>query len=697
MDDYIPTAQRPKAESNTPSAPRTPSQNMLQRHWPLICVALVLVAALAVTGAGLLHRMQTRNSTTFADGTMSTDFDYTTIALDDDPQRYYSISDGTVPALDDLSQSTMDSMFPSAAVFEYPDGTYFTPLRLDERGVLYGEAKPSDDAQADTATQTNRLSLGAYDLAQQSFSMLAEKTDASTYETYRIAAASEGHALVELSDQHNQTSTYTLYDLDEGTSRELLSSTLMPNLHTTAAFFDADGVMLNRFDPEAEHYILEYHDFQGGVTPVERGNCSKAVKLGELWYYVLSDTATGESRLVELNVRNHTKTVLASTADGDRLGQPAMGGDSLFVPLIANGGVQIWRVAVADRTITPLLSLDVMEDDLQANERFLAWTGTPLVEGRNRLQTVLLDLETMTVLSQDNGGIYLSPDSLAWVRYKQPDASIAKGEVYTDRNSEIRYVRDMEQAVDPRQDSSHSAKPDDGADDSSSSHDADGNGSADGDTAGGDTDGNDTDGNNGTNDGSSDAQPNGGDQTQSVRLSVPTMLQDSNDWCGPAALQSVLRYKGIDVSQSTLAAELNTKPVTGTEYVDLARVANAYLFGVADANPSGAGYHVQTIAFGDTSVQTAQLFEQRVKTDMASNDPVFVAIDVAAMYDGFGHGNHMIVVTGYDTDANGAITHYRFIDSMRSVQDATYGGLKIVDAATMMRAIVTNEEPAYVW
>ena len=182
-----------------------------------------------------------------------------------------------------------------------------------------------------------------------------------------------------------------------------------------------------------------------------------------------------------------------------------------------------------------------------------------------------------------------------------------------------------------------------------------------------------------------------------VRLDVPTRTSESDYGCVPAALQSVLNYKGISVSQSQLATEMNTKPVTGTEYVDLAQVANKYLFGVEDPNPQGAGYHVQTIAIGDTSDATRQRFVERVKRDIASNDPVFVAIDAAALYPGVATGNHMVVVTGYDADEHGTITRYRYVESIPSLQDATYAGLRIATADEMMHAIVTNEEPAYIW
>ncbi|MDO4467246.1 MAG: C39 family peptidase [Bacillota bacterium] len=61
--------------------------------------------------------------------------------------------------------------------------------------------------------------------------------------------------------------------------------------------------------------------------------------------------------------------------------------------------------------------------------------------------------------------------------------------------------------------------------------------------------------------------------TERYFLQVPTYVQETSYYCSVAALQSVMAYHGIYVSQVELATDLRTDPVTGTEYEDLARVA----------------------------------------------------------------------------------------------------------------------------
>lgn len=183
-----------------------------------------------------------------------------------------------------------------------------------------------------------------------------------------------------------------------------------------------------------------------------------------------------------------------------------------------------------------------------------------------------------------------------------------------------------------------------------------------------------------------------------VQLSVPQSVQENNYFCGPASLQMVLRYHGISVSQSQLAKEMNTVPVTGTEYNDLAKVVNKYLFNNSNVGPNDPGYHVQTLQRYDTDPEIAKTFEKRVKQNISTNDPVFLAVDVKALYPNLSSANHLIVLTGYTVyTGTDKIAYYYYLDPSYAVQDDIYGGLKTVTSEELINAIVSNVEPAYIW
>lgn len=183
-----------------------------------------------------------------------------------------------------------------------------------------------------------------------------------------------------------------------------------------------------------------------------------------------------------------------------------------------------------------------------------------------------------------------------------------------------------------------------------------------------------------------------------VQLILNQSVQENGYFCVPACLQMVLKYKNIEKSQSELAAELNTKQNTGTEYVDLARVANKYLFNNENVGYNEPGYHIQTLNRYDRNPQIAIDFERRVRADISTNDPVFVAVDVNALYPNLNSANHMIIVTGYILEeGKDEIAFYYYIDPSYVVQDSIYGGLKIATKEELINTIVVNKEPAYIY
>lgn len=184
----------------------------------------------------------------------------------------------------------------------------------------------------------------------------------------------------------------------------------------------------------------------------------------------------------------------------------------------------------------------------------------------------------------------------------------------------------------------------------------------------------------------------------SVKIDVVQSVQENGYYCVPAVVQMALRHHGIEVDQTSLAQDMNTHPVTGTEYIDTAQVLNSYLFDKRDAAPGEPGYRVQTITIGDTDPQIVADFEHRVKTNLADGYFVLAAIDVHLIYPEQRSGNHMLLITGYTTaPGSDQIVSYRAIDPSYVVQDPVHGGIKIIPADELYNAIINNEEPAYIW
>ena len=192
------------------------------------------------------------------------------------------------------------------------------------------------------------------------------------------------------------------------------------------------------------------------------------------------------------------------------------------------------------------------------------------------------------------------------------------------------------------------------------------------------------------------AQINGIAIGDKVKISLPQSLQETNYYCGPACLQMILANFGIQVSQSELAKQIKTDSITGSEYEDMARVLNSYLF--ADVDLSRSGYRVQTHTRSDEKASALVQFESRVRKNIDDGYPSVIAIDLNKIYPQLPSANHVVVCNGYIKKFNSQeIAFYYIIDPYDKVQDATYGGLKVVTPQELIDAIIDNVEPAYIW
>lgn len=182
-----------------------------------------------------------------------------------------------------------------------------------------------------------------------------------------------------------------------------------------------------------------------------------------------------------------------------------------------------------------------------------------------------------------------------------------------------------------------------------------------------------------------------------IRLNVPEKVQETNYYCAVACLQMVLEYHGISASQSELASAMNTVPVTGTEYADLAREASKYIFGKEPQNSSEPGYRAVLWDRNAGNTQTRKQFESRAVSDLANKDPLFVSINPGVAYPGNVEGVHELVVYGADFNEQGKAERYYCIDPNYNERDAAYGGKKVFTADELWNAMNNNPEPGYVW
>lgn len=179
-------------------------------------------------------------------------------------------------------------------------------------------------------------------------------------------------------------------------------------------------------------------------------------------------------------------------------------------------------------------------------------------------------------------------------------------------------------------------------------------------------------------------------------ISIQPFMQENSYYCVPACVQSVLALHGVSLSQSELASEMRTDPVTGTEYVDFARVVNRYAFGVEQPGTGEPGYRVQTVAIHESDPNAKALFFERIQNDLKTNDPVFCAIDRQGVFSELSSANHMILVIGCQTspDTN-EIESFTLFDPYP--YETHPEAIFTVSPDLLWKSLVQNVEPAYIW
>lgn len=186
------------------------------------------------------------------------------------------------------------------------------------------------------------------------------------------------------------------------------------------------------------------------------------------------------------------------------------------------------------------------------------------------------------------------------------------------------------------------------------------------------------------------------EHTSSKQLQLPFHFQETSYYCVPACIQMVLEYYGIYETQEVLAKELDTSAMTGTEYVDMAKVLNYHIFGKEEVTLEEAGFRIQTLSRHDRDDMKKADLSRRIKQNIDGNYPVFVAVDLKTVYPEYNvSANHMIIIHGYEMDeTNTQLQSVMILDPYEKISQ--YNRSKL-DFSILYEALILNEEPAYIY
>lgn len=554
--------------------------------------------------------------------------------LQNESQSYMNITPVKENKYEEFSKKSIDSLLNNSVVISYPNDTYFVPTYLDNEHRLIGQ----------TSTNDENVFLTIHNLSTLEFKKIKKADGTKGYTSIRVIYSDKDYLMFEELDQKLQKSNLMIYRYKNGETFNITTICDIPPISYSQATKMEDGLILNLYNSETKMYSNYIYTFSNNsLKIIEDENCGFPIYQNKKIFYVLIDNQNSITKLVEYNVKNGKKEILYETKGQESyISGMYCDGNEIYMTLHSEMKEDWYFVDLETELLKYEFTTDLIES-VQFKNGYLSWVGSPKIENRIRLEYFLCNSNHEVTYINDNGMILLSDNGLVCITYKKQDVEIPKGEMYLDENTYISFFTFDENSSDDKYVNKEVPKK---------------------------------------------------ENTYDNNINLDQSIQETEYYCAPACAQMLFKLHDIYMSQKEIAIEMNTVPITGTEYIDFARVINKYVFGkeiVLDGEP---GYRVQNVLNGDYY----QKFEQRVKIDVNSGDPLFVSVDVSKLYPKLNvSANHMVIITGFSCDFEGNIINYYLVDPWYLVQDEIYKGLKVVSANELKNAMLASNEPAYIW
>ena len=135
-----------------------------------------------------------------------------------------------------------------------------------------------------------------------------------------------------------------------------------------------------------------------------------------------------------------------------------------------------------------------------------------------------------------------------------------------------------------------------------------------------------------------------------INLSVPSVKQEKDYTCGPASLQAVCAYYGVQISQEELEKICGTSEKKGTSYRGMIDAANELGFGHRERKGATIRQIEQKINRGKPVI-VAYMLDNRDETSLPNKFVSGGIGDLPKVFRGMREGlvvDHLSIVSGYD-------------------------------------------------
>lgn len=345
-------------------------------------------------------------------------------------KKEFSLLKKEVLMLEDINMVDSNSIFYDSKVLDYIDNVYFSPIYLNNHGVLFGYAYDFEDR--------NQTYLLAYELNTAEVKTLNIEKVKTYMEALTVHWARDNLVLIER--YSNQSAQYLLYDLNTDDYDVIHETMNTPSMHIANVSSHGDMLMLNVYSSFTGRYeLLSYSLETKQLENVEDENCNDPVYFRGLWYYLKIDNDSLKTELIAYDPITHEKKSIYQEIGYDGyLTWLDSDGENLYLTTTGQDVNRCYKLDMENSVIIPLFETSYM-GSIDAQKGYMTWVGSKTIPNRSRLQYFLYDTVNNIHYLFDGGDICLSESGIMWIEYLKPEEEIMKGEVFTSNNSRIRY------------------------------------------------------------------------------------------------------------------------------------------------------------------------------------------------------------------------------------------------------------------
>lgn len=329
-----------------------------------------------------------------------------------------------------LTKKPASDLLSNSASISYPDDYHYIPSHLMTEGRLLGQAVSKKDG---------KKYLALIELPSGRFHILRELS--SQAETYNVVVhQTRGNDIFfEEFNQEKSESHYYLMNLETTEVKLITSVQNIPAIHYTEAVLTEEVLYMCIADEMNVYRIYHYQLGTETLQIIEDENSATPIVFQDTLYYLKLDNQATQTHLMKYDPSRKLASSLYKTTENNH-----------YMLGVYTNGQQVLKLENRQAVYQLWLGQNLTDFALfyeaswiekpQYKGNYLSFVGQSNSDKQSRLQYHLIDVSEKIEYLYEDSILLLADDGIFWVSYKKDETEIPKGQVFTNDNSELRYL-----------------------------------------------------------------------------------------------------------------------------------------------------------------------------------------------------------------------------------------------------------------